>query len=32
MPFRIAFMEEESTGWNIWDYISDGLFLFDVLV
>jgi CRP-like cAMP-binding protein len=32
MPYRIAFVEETTLGWEIWNYLSDFLFLIDVFV
>ena len=32
MPYRIAFVSEESEGYIVIDYIIDGLFMMDVIV
>ena len=32
LPYRIAFLEETSLGWLIWDYITDVIFLADLFI
>jgi hypothetical protein len=32
MPYRIAFVSEESEGYLVIDYIIDGLFMLDVVI
>jgi len=32
IPYRIAFVNEDEFEWLIFDYVVDGLFMFDILV
>lgn len=32
IPYRIAFIENTTLGWTVWDYITDALFIIDFAV
>jgi len=32
MPFNIAFVPNENVGWEIWNYMVDGLFFVDLII